>query len=103
MHYVSDDPHPDRLFKLVAGAPKRANFRNKSLKIFFSETVCFMKLILCIHVPGISLYTKVVCFSCSSQIRTLVAMTTFSFHRLIMGKVIICYFCSLIGDIRILF
>ena len=28
-------------------------------KIFFSETVCFMKLILCIHVPGISLYKKV--------------------------------------------
>ena len=44
-----------------------------------------MKLILCIHVPGISLYKKVVVF-CSSQIRTLVAMATFSFHRLIMGK-----------------
>ena len=74
--------------------PKSANFREKkSLKIFFSETVCFMKLILCIHVPGISLYEKVFC---SSQIRTLVAMATFSFHRLIMGKVKICYFCSLI-------
>ena len=34
--------------------------KKKSLKIFFSETVCFMKLILCIHVPGISLYKKVV-------------------------------------------
>ena len=66
-------------------------------KIFSSETVCFMKLILCIHVPGISLNKKVV--FCSSQIRTLVAMATFSFHRLIMGKVKICYFCSLIGDI----
>ena len=45
-----------------------------------------MKLILCIHVPGISIYKKVV-FFCSSQIRTLVAMATFSVHRLIMGKV----------------
>ena len=81
MHYVSDDLHLDRLF--VAGAQKRANFRKKkSLKIFFSETVYFMKLILCIHVPGISLYKKVV--FCSSQIRTLVAMATFSFHRLIL-------------------
>ena len=35
-------------------------------------------------------------YFCSSQIRTLVAMATFSFHRLIMGKVKICYFCSLI-------
>ena len=59
--------------------------RKKSLKIFFSENVCFMKLILCIHVPGISLYRKNV--FCSSQIRTLVAMAvTFSFHRHIMGK-----------------
>ena len=83
--------------------PQKGNFlkkKNKSLKIFLSETVCFMKLILCIHVPGNSLYKKVFC---SSQIRTLVAMATFSFHRLIMGKVKICYFCSLIGDIRILF
>ena len=60
-----------------------------------------MKLILCIHLPSISLYKTVVC--CSSQIRTLVATATFSFHRLIMGKVKILYFCSLIGDIGVLF
>ena len=77
--------------------PKKDKFSKKSLKIFSSETVCFMKLILCIHVPGTSLYKNVV--FCSSQIRTLVAMATFSFHRLIMGKVKICYFCSLNGDI----
>ena len=71
MLYVSDDLHdPDRLFWLVAGVLKRAN-SNKSLKIFSSETVCFMKLILCMHVPGISLYKKVA--FCSSQIRTLLA------------------------------
>ena len=34
--------------------------KKKSLKIFSSETVCYMKLILCIHVPGISLYKKIV-------------------------------------------
>ena len=33
-------------------------FEKKSLKIFFSKTVCFMKLILCICVPGISLYNE---------------------------------------------
>ena len=88
-------------FDWLLGPQKGQIFEKKSLKIFFSETVCFMKLILCIHVPGISLYKKVV--FCSSQIRTLVAMATFSFHRLIMKKVKICYFCSLIGDIRILF
>ena len=27
-------------------------------QIFSSKTVCFMKLILCIHVPGISLSKK---------------------------------------------
>ena len=53
-----------------------------------------MKLILCIHVSGIGLYIKAV-FFCSSQIRTLVAMATFSFHRLIMGKVKIATFCCL--------
>ena len=85
MHYLSDDLHPDRFFRFVAGFPKRANFRKKkSLKIFFLETVCFMTLILCIHVPGISLYKKK--WFCYSQIRTLVAMANFSFHRLIMGK-----------------
>ena len=39
----------------------------------------------------------------SSQIRTLVAMATYSFNRLIMGKVEIGNFYCLIGDNRILF
>ena len=38
-------------------------------------------------------------FFCSSLIRTLVAMATFSSHRLIMGKVEIDNFFCLIGDI----
>ena len=71
-------------FDWLLGPQKWQIFEKKSLKIFFSETVCFMKLILCIHVPGISLYKKIV-FG-SSQIRTLVAMATFSFHRLIMAN-----------------
>ena len=33
------------------------------------------------------------------RIRTLVAMATYSFHRLIMGKVEIDNFCQVIGDI----
>ena len=39
----------------------------------------------------------------SGRIRTLVAMATYSFHRLIMEKVEIGNFYCLIGDIRILF
>ena len=35
----------------------------------------------------------------SGRIRTLVAMTTYTSHRLIMGKVVIDIFCCLIGDI----
>ena len=46
--------------------------------------------------------TKVMFFY-SGLIRTLVAMATYSFHRLIMGKVEIGNFYCLIGDNRILF
>ena len=42
-------------------------------------------------------------FFCSSRIRTLVAMATFSSHRLIMGKEEIDNFFCLIGDIWIFF
>ena len=44
-----------------------------------------MNPVLCIHVPDSSLYIIYVFYS--SRIRTLVAMVTLSFHRLIMGKV----------------
>ena len=84
-------------FDWLLGPQKGQIFEKKSIKIFFSETVCFMKLILCVRVPGALASTKNV--FCSRQIRTLVAMATFSFHRLIMGKVKICYFRSVIGDI----
>ena len=43
------------------------------------------------------------CVFCSSRIRTLVAMATFSSHRLIMGKEEIDNFFCLIGDILIFF
>ena len=39
------------------------------------------------------------CFFYSSRIRTLVAMATYSSHRLIMGKLEIDSFCCLTGDI----
>ena len=43
------------------------------------------------------------CVFFSSRIRTLVAMATFSSHRLIMGKEEIDNFFGLIGDIWIFF
>ena len=43
------------------------------------------------------------CLGNFSQIRTLVATATYSFHRLKMGKVKLLYFCSLIGDIGFFF
>ena len=42
-------------------------------------------------------------FFYSGRIRTLVAMASYSFHRLIMGNVEIGNFCCLIGDNRIVF
>ena len=42
-------------------------------------------------------------FFYSGPVRTLVAMATYSFHRLIMGKVEIGNFYHLIGDNRFLF
>ena len=47
--------------------------------------------------------TIVVFFFYSRRMRTLVAMATYSFNRLIMGKVEIGNFYCLIGDNRILF
>ena len=48
-------------FDWLLGPRKGQIFEEKkSLKIFSSETVCYMKLILCIHVPGISLYKEIV-------------------------------------------
>ena len=63
----------------------------------FSETVKGNKPVLCIHVPDSGLY--IICVFYSRRIRTLVAMATLSFHRLIMGKVEICYFSAKIADI----
>ena len=61
-----------------------------------------MKLKLGILAKDIALYKTCVFFH-SSRIRTLVAMVTYSFHRLIMGKVELGNFYCLIGDDRILF
>ena len=82
-------------FDWLLGPHKGQNFekkkkKKKHLKIFSSETVKWMNPVLCIHVPDSSLY--IICVFYSSRIRTLVAMVTLSFHRLIMGKVEISYF-----------
>ena len=60
-----------------------------------------MKLKLGILAKDIAFYKSYVFYS--GRIRTLVAMATYSFHRLIMGKVEIGNFYCLIGDNRILF
>ena len=60
-----------------------------------------MKLKLGVLAKDIALYKSYVFYS--GRIRTLVAMVTYSFHRLIMGKVEIGNFYCLIGDNRILF
>ena len=60
-----------------------------------------MKLKLGILALDIALYKRYVFYS--GRIRTLAAMATYSFHRLIMGKVEIGNFFRLIGDNRILF
>ena len=60
-----------------------------------------MKLKLGIITKDIALYKSCVLYS--SRIRNLVAMATYSFNRLIMGKEEIGNFYCLIGDNRILF
>ena len=60
-----------------------------------------MKLKLGIHASDISLYKS--CVFYFGRIRTLVAMATYSSHRLIMGKEEIDNFFCLIGDIWIFF
>ena len=60
-----------------------------------------MKLKFGIHAKDISLYKcRVLYFG---QIRTLVAMATYSSHRLILGKEEINNYFCLIGDIWIFF
>ena len=83
-------------FDWLQGPHIGQNFEKHS-KIFFSENVKGMKPVLCIHVPDSSLY--IICVFYSRRIRTLVAMATLSFHRLIMGKVEIGYFSAKIADI----
>ena len=56
-----------------------------------------MKPKLGIHAKDISLYIS--CVFYSGRIKTVVAMATYSSHRLIMGKVKIDNFCQVIGDI----
>ena len=83
-------------FDWLLGPHKGQNLKKKQhSKIFSSETVKWMNPVLCIHVPDSSLY--IICVFYSSQIRTLVAMVTLSFHRLIMGKVEISYFLKTIA------
>ena len=69
--------------------------------MFFTEPIWGMKLKLGIHAQEINLYIN--CVYCSSRIRTLVVMTAYSLHILIMGKLKIDIFSCLDGDICNLF
>ena len=69
----------------------------KMLKKSSQKSIYGMKPKLGIHAKDNSLYIS--CVFYSGRIRTLVAMTTYSSHRLIMGKVEIDNFCQVIGDI----
>ena len=82
-------------FDWLQGPHIGQNFEKHS-KIF-SETVKGIKPVLCIHVHDSGLY--IICVFYSRWIRTLVAIATESFHRLIMGKVEIGYFSATIADI----
>ena len=75
-------------FDWLQGPHIGQNFEKHS-KIF-SETVKGIKHVLFIHVPDSGLY--IICVFYSRWIRTLVAMATSSFHRLIMAEVEIGYF-----------
>ena len=85
-------PHKGQNFEKKKKKKKK---KKKHAKIFSSETVEWMNPVLCIHVPDSSLY--IICVFYSSRIRTLVAMVTLSFHRLIMGKVENSYFLKTIA------
>ena len=88
-------------FDWLPGRQKGLIFNKNVKKILLSETIQWMKLILCVHVYDTSIYLD--CIVYSSWIRALVAMATYSFHRLIMGKLEINNFFYLNGDIWILF
>ena len=73
---------------------------------FFSDFLCFdmSLLLLTVTLRGVSnKHCLLSFFHCSSRIRTLIAMATFSSHRLIMGKEEIDNFFCLIGEIWIFF
>ena len=71
--------------------------RRPSVRRQHFQTTSSLKPKLGIHAEDISLYIN--CVFHSGRIRTLVAMATYSSHRLIMGKEEIDNFFCLIGDI----
>ena len=70
-------------------------FSKKKLKIFSSRTVSYIKAAFCMYVPNIGLYI-ISYFPVGYELWQV-------FHRHTEGKVKIGYFCSLIGDFRVLF
>ena len=86
---------PNRWIWLVAMATETLNFRKKYSKIFL-EAIKGMKLKLCRNV-NISFYKNCV-FYCRCSY-AFVALSTYSFHRLIMEKVKVGLYFYLTADI----
>ena len=83
-------------FDWLQGPHIGLNFEKHS-KIFFSETVKWIKPVLCIHVPDSGLYT--ICVFIQGEEELWLLWQLKSFHRRIMGKVEIGYFSAKIADI----
>ena len=88
---------PNRWIWLGCHGNRNTKFAKKYSKIFSSEAIRGMKLKLCRNVHSISLYKKYV-FNCRCSC-AFIAMATYGFHRLIMGKVKVGLYFYLIADI----
>ena len=75
----------------------KSKFTKKYSKNFFSEAIKGMKLKLCRNVHSISLYKNYI-FYCHC-LCAFIAMATYSFHRLKMGKVKVGLYFHLTADI----
>ena len=87
---------------MVVGVTKRVNFRKNVLKNLLLRNHKGDEAETC-HTCLRTLASTKVVFFYSGRIRTLVAMATYSSHRLIKGKEEIDNFFCLIGDIWIFF
>ena len=85
-------------FDWLLGWPQKGSIFVKMFKnLLLRNHIYGMKPKLGIHAKDISFFISFVFYS--GRLRTLVAMATYSSHRLIIGKVEIDNFCQVIWDI----